>query len=85
MAGESTIAEFLTRLGEDPVFAELFYDDPEKARADTELPDEKWEVIMSGDLRRIQQEVFAEQPEGAFALEFRPVRIWPQGPIRTSG
>ena len=85
MAGESTIAEFLTRLGEDPVFAELFYEDPEEARADTELSDEKWDIIVSGDIRRIQQEVFNEQPEGRFTIEFRPIRIWPQGPIRTSG
>jgi hypothetical protein len=84
MAGESTIAEFLTRLGEDPAFAEIFYEDPEKARADTELSDEKWDIILSGDIRRIQQEVFDEQPDGLFSVEFRPIRIWP-GPIRTSG
>jgi len=84
MAGESTIAEFLTRLGEDPEFAEVFYDDPEKARADTELPDEKWEVILSGDLRRIQEAVFAEQSEGEFGIGFRPVKIWPR-PVRRSG
>ena len=77
MAGESTIAEFLTRLGEDPVFAELFYEDPEKARAETELSDEKWDIILSGDISRIQREVFDEQPDGQFAIEFKPTRIWP--------
>jgi hypothetical protein len=85
MAGESTIAEFLTRLGDDPEFAELFYDDPERARDQTDLPDEKWEIITSGDLRRLQTAVFDEQPEGRFVVEFRPIKIWPEAPIKASG
>jgi hypothetical protein len=85
MAGESTIAEFLTRLGDDPEFAELFYDDPGKARDQTDLPDEKWEIIISGDLRRLQTAVFDEQPEGRFVVEFKPIKIWPERPIKASG
>jgi hypothetical protein len=85
MAGEFTIAEFLTRLGDDPEFAELFYDDPEQARDQTDVPDEKWEIIISGDLRRLQKAVFDEQPEGRFVLEFKPIKIWPEGPIKASG
>ena len=84
MAGESTIAEFLTRLGDDPEFAELFYEDPDTAREQTELSDEKWGIIISGDLRRIQEAVFDEQPEGRFVLEFSPIKIWNR-PVRRSG
>lgn len=70
------------KLAENPEFADRFYDDPEQARKESDLTDDQWEVVMSGDIRLIQEAVFGEHPEQEFSIMLRPVRIWPSGPVR---
>jgi hypothetical protein len=75
---DAKIGEFLIRLSEDPDLLREFYEDPKRVIEESELSEEKREILLSEDALRIQDEVRAEYPaRDIFFLFFRPVFLRP--------
>jgi hypothetical protein len=67
MEGES-VSEFLIRLGEDPDLLARYYEDKRGVLAESGLSEEQQELIVSGDVQRIQAELQQEHPEAKVFL-----------------
>ena len=68
MTNGASVGEFLIRLGEDPDLLVRFKKDPYPVMGKAGLSEDKQDLIMSGDVRRIQTEVEGEFPDAKVFL-----------------
>jgi hypothetical protein len=68
MTDGASVGEFLIRLGEDPDLLPRFKKDPYGVMEEAGLSDEQQELIMSGDVRRIQAQLGQEFPDAKVIL-----------------
>jgi hypothetical protein len=80
---ERTIGMFLVNLSRDPDRLERYFEDAESVVRESGLPEEKQEILLSGDTRRLIEEL--ENEYGMAFGPWRPIRfplpIWIRGPV----
>jgi hypothetical protein len=90
-ANEPQIGPFLIKLSEDPALLEQYLQDPAGFVDDyPDLTDDKKEILRSGNLGTIIQELRREYPDEAVKSDFwRPIRFplpfGMHGPVHVSG